>query len=133
MLLFKSLELTPLPLARRLAATYAKILDLAVPRLRQVGRKNLANPAFSIFGDWRTAFAYNDAASRTPAVTVAGDLGGLTLTPGVYKSGSSLGLTGELTLDAQGNSDAVFIFQAGSTLTTASGSSITLINGYYGA
>jgi hypothetical protein len=73
--------------------------------------------------------AYNDAASRTPAVTVAGDLGGLTLTPGVYKSGSSLGLTGELTLDAQGNSDAVFVFQAGSTLTTASGSSITLING----
>jgi hypothetical protein len=73
--------------------------------------------------------AYNDAASRTPAVTVAGDLGGLTLTPGVYKSGSSLGLTGELTLDAQGNADAVFVFQAGSTLTTASGSSITLING----
>lgn len=73
--------------------------------------------------------AYNDAASRTPAVTVAGDLGGLTLTPGVYKSGSSLGLTGELTLDAQGNANAVFVFQAGSTLTTASGSSITLING----
>jgi hypothetical protein len=73
--------------------------------------------------------AYNDAAGRTPALTVAGDLGGLTLTPGVYKSGSSLGLTGQLTLDGEGNADAVFVFQAGSTLTTASGSNIKLING----
>jgi Ice-binding-like len=73
--------------------------------------------------------AYNDAAGRTPALTVAGDLGGLTLTPGVYTSGSSLGLTGELTLDAQGDPNAVFIFEAGSALTTASGSTITLING----
>jgi len=60
---------------------------------------------------------------------VAGDLGGLTLTPGVYKSGSSLGLTGQLTLDAEGNPAAVFIFQAGSTLTTASASDVSLING----
>jgi len=73
--------------------------------------------------------AYNDAAGRTPALSVSGDLGGLMLTPGVYKSGSSLGLTGTLTLDAQGNPDAVFIFQAGSTLTTASGSRVNLING----
>jgi KDO2-lipid IV(A) lauroyltransferase len=42
MLLFKSLELTPLPIAKRLAAAYARILDLGVPRLRQVGRRNLA-------------------------------------------------------------------------------------------
>jgi hypothetical protein len=73
--------------------------------------------------------AYNDAAGRTPALTVSGDLGGLTLTSGVYKSGSSLGLTGELTLDAQGNPNAVFVFEAGSSLTTASASSIQLING----
>lgn len=73
--------------------------------------------------------AYNDAAGRTPPVSVSGDLGGLTLTPGVYKSGSSLGLTGALTLDAEGNPNAVFIFQAGSTLTTASGSHVKLING----
>jgi len=55
---------------------------------------------------------------------VSGDLGGRTLTAGVYKSASSLGLTGALTLDAQGNPNAVFIFQAGSTLTTASGSHV---------
>jgi Ice-binding-like len=73
--------------------------------------------------------AYNDAAGRTPALTVSGDLGGLTLTSGVYKSGSSLGLTGELTLDAQGDPNAVFVFEAGSSLTTASASSIQLING----
>ena len=71
--------------------------------------------------------AYNDAAGRTPALAVSADLGGQTLTPGVYKSASSLGLTGTLTLDAQGDPDAVFIFQAGSTLTTAGG--VNLING----
>ncbi len=73
--------------------------------------------------------AYNDAASRKPAVSVSGDLGGLTLTPGVYKASSSIGLTGTLTLDAQGDPSAVFIFQVGSTLTTASGSHVALING----
>jgi hypothetical protein len=73
--------------------------------------------------------AYNDAAGRTPPVAVSGDLGGQTLTPGVYNSTSSLGLTGNLTLNAAGDPDAVFIFQAGSTLTTASASDITLING----
>ncbi len=73
--------------------------------------------------------AYNDAAGRTPATTVTADLGGQTLVEGVYNSASSLGLTGTLTLDGQNNPDAVFIFQAGSTLTTASGSNIALING----
>lgn len=73
--------------------------------------------------------AYNDAASRTPATTVSGDIGGQTLTPGVYNSSSSLGITGTLTLDAQGDPNAVFIFQVGSTLITASNSSVVLING----
>jgi len=73
--------------------------------------------------------AYNDAAGRTPPASVSGDLGGLMLTPGVYKSGSSLGLTGALTLDAQGNPNSVFVFQVGSTLTTASASHVNLING----
>ncbi len=73
--------------------------------------------------------AYNDAAGRTPTATVSADLGGQTLTPGVYNSASSLGLTGTLTLDGQGDKTAVFIFQAGSTLTTASASRVNLING----
>jgi LPXTG-motif cell wall-anchored protein len=73
--------------------------------------------------------AYDDAAGRIPVNTVSADLGGQTLVPGVYNSASSLGLTGVLTLDAENDPDAVFIFQAGSTLTTASASSVVLING----
>ena len=73
--------------------------------------------------------AYNGAAGEGPTSPISADLGGQTLTPGVYNSASSLGLTGNLTLDAGGNQDAVFVFQAGSTLTTASASSITLENG----
>jgi len=75
--------------------------------------------------------AYNDAAGRPNSGTLPPDAGGQTLTAGVYRTGSvpSLGLTGNLTLDAQGNQSAVFIFQIASTLTTASASSISLING----
>jgi ice-binding like protein len=61
------------------------------------------------------------------------DLGGLTLTPGVYFFMSSAQLTGTLTLNAEGNPNAVFIFQIGSTLTTASASDVDLINGASGA
>jgi hypothetical protein len=56
------------------------------------------------------------------------NLGGLTLTPGVYCFSSSAQLTGTLTLNAQGNPNALFIFKMGSTLTTASGSSVQVIN-----
>jgi hypothetical protein len=73
--------------------------------------------------------AYDDLAGRGPAATVTGDLGGLVLTAGVYRAASSIGLTGPVTLDAQGDSSAVFIFQIGSALTTASGSSVKLVNG----
>jgi len=57
------------------------------------------------------------------------DLGGKTLTAGVYCFSTSAGLTGTLTLNAAGNPNAVFIFQIGSTLTTASASAVNLING----
>lgn len=57
------------------------------------------------------------------------DLGGLTLTGGVRNFTSSAGLTGTLVLDAQGDSNARFDFQIGSTLTTASGAAVLLING----
>ena len=74
--------------------------------------------------------AYNDAEGRACQVDLTGqDLGGMTLTDGVYCFSSSVGLTGTLTLDAQGDPNAVFIFQIGSTLTTASASSVNLING----
>ena len=72
---------------------------------------------------------YLDAAGRSGGTTVAGDLVGRTLTAGVYKSTSSLAISGDVTLDAQGNSAAVFIFQISSTLTTGSGSHVILANG----
>ncbi len=71
--------------------------------------------------------AYDAAAGQTPDAVVSADLGDQTLTAGVYNSASSLALTGTLTLDAEGNPDAVFIFQAGSTLTTATDSVVALI------
>jgi hypothetical protein len=73
--------------------------------------------------------AFNDAAGRTPPALLSADLSGLTLTAGVYKAPGALGLTGALTLDAQGDPNAVFIFQAASTLITASASHVNLING----
>jgi hypothetical protein len=74
--------------------------------------------------------AYNDLAGQLCNTNLTGqDLGGLTLTPGVYCFSSSAQLTGILTLDGQGDPNAVFVFQIGSTLTTASASSVLLING----
>ena len=70
-----------------------------------------------------------DALARQPVdVTVSGDLGGQTLVPGVYFSASTMALTGELVLDGKGDPNAVFVFQVGSSLTTATASSVRLIN-----
>jgi hypothetical protein len=73
--------------------------------------------------------AYNDAAGRGSTASISADLAGNTLVGGVYTSATSMGLSGALTLDAQGDPDAVFIFQAGSTLTAGPGSQVLLIGG----
>lgn len=73
--------------------------------------------------------AYYDAAGRTPESELPTNLNGVTLGPGVYNQSSALRLTDRVTLDAGGDSDAVFILQAGSTLTTASNSVVDLVNG----
>ena len=74
--------------------------------------------------------AYNGLALLPCDTDLTGqDLGGLTLTPGVYCFDSSAQLTGTVTLNAVGNPSAEFIFQIGSTLTTASNSSVEVING----
>lgn len=76
--------------------------------------------------------AYNDAAGRTSTdiVTLSGNLGGLTLTPGLYKSTSSLSISsGDLTFDAKGNANAIFIIQMATTLTTTSGRKVLLAGG----
>ena len=71
---------------------------------------------------------YDDAAGRSGGTSVSGDIVGRTFTTGVYKSTSSLALSGDVTLDAKGDPNAVFIFQIGSTLTTGSGSHVILAN-----
>lgn len=76
--------------------------------------------------------SYNDAAGRiaTDIVTISGNIGGLTLTPGLYKSTSSLAVSsGDVTFDALGNPDDVFIIQIASTLTTTPGRKVILSGG----
>jgi hypothetical protein len=95
-----------------------------------IGAQHKGDPtAAQGIADLTTAF--NDAAGRTLCpVTVAGNLGGQTLPPGLYKSTSSLAVSsGDLTLDAKGDGDAVFIFQMASTLTTTAGRQVILANG----
>lgn len=75
--------------------------------------------------------AYGNASQVTTGL-ISADLGGQTLTPGVYQDNgapASLGITGTLTLNGQGDANAVFIFKSASTLTTAASSQVTLING----
>jgi hypothetical protein len=71
--------------------------------------------------------AYNDAVGRAPTAIVSGDLNGQTLGPGVYNASAALALSGTLTLDGNADLDSMFVFQIGSTLTTAS--NIVLLNG----
>jgi len=74
--------------------------------------------------------AFNDAAGRPADATVAGNLGGQTFNPGVYKSTSTLAISsGDLTLDAKGNSSGVFIFQIASSLNVTSGRMVILSGG----
>ena len=79
--------------------------------------------------------AYNDAVSRSvSSVSLPGNLGGLTFTPGLYTNSTSVLISGSgpgnnVTLDAQGNPNAIFIFKMGSTLTTGPGAQVILAGG----
>lgn len=74
--------------------------------------------------------AYNNLASQSVSATVSTELGGTTKTTGVYNSADgTFGITGTLTLDGQGDPNAVFIFKTATTLVTAGASAINLING----
>jgi len=69
------------------------------------------------------------AALPSTAILTGTDLGGLTLSPGVYFYASAAQLTGTLTLDAMGNPNALFVFQVGAALTTASAAVVNVVNG----
>jgi hypothetical protein len=94
-----------------------------------VGTQHVADAVASQARTDLTA-AYDAAAAQPATAVLSGqDLGGKTLTPGVYRFASSAQLTGTLTLDGQSNPEAAFIFQMGSTLTTATASQVVLTNG----
>jgi hypothetical protein len=72
--------------------------------------------------DLTDAYLFVESATSPAPATVAGDLGGTTLAPGIYKSTSTLLIqSGDLTLDAQGDANAVWIFQIASDFTTVGG------------
>jgi len=78
--------------------------------------------------DLTNAYLFAEAATSPAPATVSGDQGGLTLAPGIYKSTSTLLIqSGDLTLDAQGNANAVWIFQVASDFTTVGGAGGSVI------
>jgi hypothetical protein len=96
--------------------------------ITQVGAVQAGTPAADIAQQDLVA-AYTNAEAQQPRLPITTDLAGQTLKSGVHNSASTIGLNGALTLDAEGNPDAVFVFQAGSSLITGPGSSVNLING----
>jgi hypothetical protein len=81
-------------------------------------------------GELDLTIAYNYAATLPGGAVLPGDLSGLTFAPGLYKNSSTVMLSaGNVTLDGQGNANAVFIFQIGSTLTTLGSTQIVLAGG----
>ncbi|MCI4361513.1 MAG: DUF3494 domain-containing protein, partial [Thermoplasmata archaeon] len=94
------------------------------------GIKNITTPSAAA-AMANLTIAYNNASGRTNcAVTIAGNIGGQTLTPGLYKSTSSLAISsGDLTLSGGGNPNGVFVFQVASAFTTTSGRAVVLSDG----
>jgi hypothetical protein len=74
------------------------------------------------------ATAYNNAVARPNPSPLPADIGGMTITPGLYAAPVSLGITGTVTLNGNNNPSSVFIFQIPSTLTTSVYSAVTLTN-----
>jgi hypothetical protein len=94
-----------------------------------IGTTNIANGAAQQ-AQTNAATAYSTLKSLASTENLSGtDLGGLTLMPGVYTFGESAGLSGTLTLNFNGVSNADIVFQIGSTLTTASSSTVTVEGG----
>jgi type VI secretion system secreted protein VgrG len=93
------------------------------------GTQHLAD-AVAITAQTDLVAAYNSISAPTPTVLATPELASKVITPGTYStSAGTFANSGSLTLDAQGDASAVFIFQAASTLITSAGSTMTLING----
>lgn len=88
------------------------------------------NDAVAIQAKQDLVTAFNDTAGRTPTTTIPSELGGKTLLPGYYVSAAgTFNLTGTLTLDGNGDPNAIFVFETATTLVTATSSNVNLING----
>ena len=73
--------------------------------------------------------AYNEVVGRTGGTTIAGDLAGVTLSPGLLSAAGAISNTGTLTLNGGGDPNAVFVFQVGGALNMAAGANVVLTNG----
>jgi hypothetical protein len=100
----------------------------AVTGAPQVLGKYLVTSPLADLAQGDLLVAIGDAANRTMDQWIAGDLGGLTLTPGVYRSSSTIGITDILYLDAQFDPDAAWVFQIATTADFQVGSSIVMLN-----
>jgi hypothetical protein len=122
------LSLIP-PVVNRDLDTYPTAAITGFPPGETLGAVNAANAvAERAQSDLTTA--YNAAASAPSTSNVTGvDLSGKTLTEGVYTASTGMTLGGTVPLTLDGNADSVWIFQAGSTLTTASNSSVVFAGG----
>jgi ice-binding like protein len=100
------------------------------PPGKVIGTQNVTTPGAAKAEENLTS-AYNNAAGRVNCpVAVAGNIGGETLTPGLYKSTSSLAISsGDLTLSGGGNPNGVFVFQIATTFTTTSSRTVILSDG----
>ncbi|KAI0452288.1 hypothetical protein F5B21DRAFT_527145 [Xylaria acuta] len=94
------------------------------------GVKNIGNSAATVaFTDAKLAYGSAKGLVATADISTLNDLTGKTIYPGIYFAAKTITLTGQLFLDAQGNSSATWVFQSGSALLINLGSSIVLTNG----
>lgn len=103
------------------------ILVLGLPVVVN-GSVHIADPTAAAARDSFLA-AYNEVSARAPHTEIVGDLATQTFHIGIHHKTAALALTGSVTLDAEGNSDAIFIFQTGAAFDTSAGSSVILKNG----
>jgi len=89
------------------------------------GRETFNATETNVYAD-QVITSYNNALAKPNRKPISGDIGGLTLTPGVYFAETTLGITGNITLDGQGNSASVFIFITGTALFTEANTNVLL-------
>ncbi|KAI0862293.1 hypothetical protein F4860DRAFT_513005 [Xylaria cubensis] len=100
------------------------------PGVVSSGVKNIGNNAATVaFTDAKLAYSSAKGLVATSDISTQNDLTGKTIYPGIYFAAKTITLTGQLFLDAQGNSSATWVFQSGSALLINLGSSIILTNG----